>query len=236
MAHLFNAADYLVTRNLRQGRGGHSAVRGTDTLTYSQLDELCSDVAAAYRTAGVRRDDRVVMVMSDDVPMLSAILGAFRAGAVAVPVSTMFNGSELGKLLADSGARVLLCTPEYVDAVGEALVAAPDVDVVVLVGDAALSVPDGVALVSWEEFVASGQAAEPSLREAAGTDDDSWALWLYTSGTTGLPKAAMHRHANIRHVCETYGAQVLGIIPDDSTLSVAKMFFAYGIGNSVFFP
>jgi benzoate-CoA ligase family protein len=236
MADLFNAADYLVTRNLEQGRGGHDAVRGTQTLTYAQLDELCGDVAAAYRAAGLRRDDRVVMVMSDDVPMLSAILGAFRAGVVAVPVSTMFNGSELGKLLADSGARVLVCTPEFLEAVGEALVAAPDIGVVVLVGDAVLSAPDGVRLVSWEEFVASGQTAEPSLREAAGTDEDSWALWLYTSGTTGLPKAAMHRHANIRHVCETYGTQVLGIIPDDSTLSVAKMFFAYGIGNSVFFP
>lgn len=236
MAELFNAADYLVARNLENGRGSHDAVRGTRTLTYSQLDELCGDVAAAYRTAGLRRDDRVVMVMSDDVPMLSAILGAFRAGVVAVPLSTMFTGSELGKLLADSGARVVLSTPEFVDAVGEALVAAPDIELVVLVGDAALSVPDGVAHLSWEEFVASGQAAEPSLREVAGTDEDSWALWLYTSGTTGLPKAAMHRHANIRHVCETYGAQVLGIIPDDSTLSVAKMFFAYGIGNSVFFP
>lgn len=236
MVDLFNAAEYLVTRNLDHGRGDHVAVRGSSATTYAQLDKLCGDVAAAYRETGLRRDDRVMMVMSDDTPMLSAILGAFRAGVVAVPVSTMFTGNELGKLLADSGSRILLCTSEFVDAVGVALTEAPDVETVVLVGDAELPVPEGVVLVSWEDFVASGRSAEPSLRGVATTDDDSWALWLYTSGTTGLPKAAMHRHANIRHVCETYGTQVLGIIRDDSTLSVAKMFFAYGIGNSVFFP
>src|SRR5207245_267507 len=77
---------------------------------------------------------------------------------------------------------------------------------------------------------------------AAGPDDiypttaDSPAFWLYTSGTTGLPKGAMHRHGSIRVVCETYGAQVLGIRPDDRCLSAAKAFFAYGLGNSVLFP
>jgi benzoate-CoA ligase family protein len=86
---------------------------------------------------------------------------------------------------------------------------------------------------TWPDLLAAGQGGDTST---APTVDDSWALWLYTSGTTGSPKAAMHRHANIRHVCETYGAQVLGIGPDDITFSVAKMFFAYGIGNTVFFP
>jgi benzoate-CoA ligase family protein len=87
---------------------------------------------------------------------------------------------------------------------------------------------------TWAELTDDGQRA--GLRDVAPTGDDDWALWLYTSGTTGKPKAAMHRHANIRHVCETYAAQVLGITPDDVTFSVPKMFFAYGIGNTMFFP
>jgi benzoate-CoA ligase family protein len=232
MADRFNACEYLVSRNVAEGRGTHTAARGTTRLTYDELDALTGQVAAAYRQAGLRRDDRVMMVMSDDIPMLASILGAFRAGVVAVPVSTMLNGAELGKVLADSGARMLVCTQEFAEAVAAALPTAPDVERVVHVG-APPAVPEGVALSDWEQFLTSRDSADTAI---AATDEDTWALWLYTSGTTGLPKAAMHRHANIRHVCETYGHQVLGIVPDDSTLSVAKLFFAYGIGNSLFFP
>ena len=177
-----------------------------------------------------------MLMMSDGLPMLAAILGCFRAGAVAVPVSTMQTATELGTVLADSGARLVVCTPEFTEAVEGALPLAPEVERLVVAGDATLVVPDAVGQTSWEEFLASGRAAPDGRRAVADTDADAWALWLYTSGTTGLPKAAMHRHANIRHVCETYGQQVLGIRPDDVTFSVAKLFFAYGIGNSLFFP
>jgi benzoate-CoA ligase family protein len=178
----------------------------------------------------------VLMVMSDEIPMLTGILGSFHAGLVAVPVSTMLTGAELGRIVADSGARVVLATSDFVGPVSEAIAVSPDVEVGVLSGAGTLDVPDRVTTYTWAELVGLGLAADDALLGVAPTVDDSWALWLYTSGTTGLPKAAMHRHANIRHVCETYGARVLGITPDDRTFSVAKLFFAYGIGNSLFFP
>jgi benzoate-CoA ligase family protein len=230
----FNAATYLVGRHLAEGRGGRVAVTGSrESLTYAELDERVADVAAALRGLGLRRDDRVLLEMSDDVEMLTAVLGAFRAGLVAVPVSTMFTGVELGTILADSGARAVLATHEHVAAVSGALAMAPEVEHVVLHGEADLEVPAHATLHTWDAFVGAGSSTD---REPVATDPDSWCLWLYTSGTTGSPKAAMHRHANVRHVCETYGHQVLGIRPDDVTLSVAKLFFAYGIGNSLFFP
>lgn len=236
MAELFNAASYLVERRLRAGDAEKVAASGSRSVTYGELDGLTGDVAAGYRSLGLRREDRVLLVMSDDIEMLAAILGAFRSGIVAVPVSTMFNGAELGTILADSGARCVVCTHEFADVVAEALTVAPDVEHVVLNGPGGLPVPETVTPHTWADFHAAGVAAPEASRAVARTEDDSWALWLYTSGTTGTPKAAMHRHANIRHVCETYGDQVLGIRADDSTFSVAKMFFAYGIGNSVFFP
>ncbi|HET8561568.1 MAG TPA: benzoate-CoA ligase family protein [Marmoricola sp.] len=232
----FNAAHYLVGRHLQGSTADKVAVRAPGRqLTYTQLDDLTAEVTASYRALGLRADDRVMLVTTDDVPMLAGILGAFRAGVVAVPVSTMFNGDELGKVIADSGARVVLCSAEFADTVSEALRQAPAVEHVVLAGDAALRA-GAARLHSWDDFLAAGRPAGEAARAPAATDEDAWALWLYTSGTTGQPKAAMHRHANIRHVCETYGQQVLGITPDDSCLSIAKMFFAYGIGNTVFFP
>ncbi|WP_181764900.1 benzoate-CoA ligase family protein [Streptomyces albidus (ex Kaewkla and Franco 2022)] len=230
----FNAATYLVDRHLERGRGGHPAVRhaGGD-ITYAQLYDDVARVAGALRRLGMHRDERVMCCMSDTPELLTTILGAFRAGLVAVPVSTMLTGRELGSILADCGARVLVCTAEFADACAEAVRASPDVTHLVVVGDAEPAVPAGVLRLPWAEAL-DGVTADDG--EAAATGEDTPALWLYTSGTTGMPKAAMHRHANIRHVCETYGDQVLGIRPDDRCLSVAKLFFAYGIGNSAFFP
>src|SRR3978361_1263624 len=167
MAERFNAASYLVTRNVDEGRGAHPAVLGTRDVSYAELDALCADVAAAYRTAGLRRDDRVMIVMSDDIAMLAAVLGAFRAGVVAVPVSTMLTGQQLGTVLADSGARALVLTAEHAGVVAEALASAPDVEHVVLDGTADLQVPGPVALHSWDDFLDHGAAAPGQSRDPA---------------------------------------------------------------------
>jgi len=125
----FNAADYLVGRHVAGGDGGRTAVLASETLTYGELDERVTTVASGLRSLGLRRDDRVMMVMSDEIPMLTGILGSFRAGLVAVPVSTMLTGSELATIMADSGARVVLATPEFAGTVGQAVAACPEIGV-----------------------------------------------------------------------------------------------------------
>jgi benzoate-CoA ligase family protein len=236
----FNAAAYLVDRQVEAGAGSRVALRceGRDT-TYAELAGLTARVAAGLAALGVRREERVMMVMADTVELAAGILGTIRGGAVAVPVNTMLTAADLGPLLADSGARVLVASPEFVANAVAALPAGDAVTQLVVTGDprpAGLEVPAGVTVMGWDELLAQGDAATPGGAPVAATSPDASALWLYTSGTTGVPKAAMHRHANIRHVAETYGRQVLGIRPDDRALSVAKLFFAYGIGNSLFFP
>jgi benzoate-CoA ligase family protein len=231
----FNATAYLVDRRVEAGDGDRTALRcdGVD-LTYRQLRDLTARVAAALAALGMRREERVLFVMADTLDLAAGILGAMRAGMVAVPVNTMLTSADLGLLLADSRARVVVCSSEFADATATALARTDAVTHLVVTGDARPAVPAGVTLLPWDDALALG--ADAAAPEAVPAGDDAAALWLYTSGTTGVPKAAMHRHANIRHVCETYAARVLGIRPDDRCLSVAKLFFAYGIGNSLFFP
>ncbi|MGQ0837202.1 benzoate-CoA ligase family protein [Actinokineospora sp.] len=219
MSPPFNAADYLVDRQVRAGRGDRIAVvTPTTELTYAQLAFEIRLVAAGLHALGVRPEERVLMCMTDDVELFTAILATMYMGAIAVPVSTMLTAPELTRLLVDARGRVLLGSSAFADTVRAAAGAAPEVEHVVLTDD-------------WARL---RSAVEPAPEYP--TWADSPALWLYTSGTTGTPKAAMHRHVDIQVVAESYGGGVLGIGPDDRCLSVAKLFFAYGIGNSMFFP
>ncbi|HEX3647144.1 MAG TPA: benzoate-CoA ligase family protein [Pseudonocardiaceae bacterium] len=213
----FNASDYLVDRHVREGRGDRVAVLAGDrVLTYAELADEIHRVAAGLRSLGVRPEERILLCMADGVELLSAILGAMRIGAVPVPVSTMVTGTELGVLLADCRARVFCVSVEFAPAAAAALASAPEVAHVVVDGDVDLAAGPTVAVHGWAELRSAGAA------DLYPTWPDSPSLWLYTSGTTGRPKGAMHRHESIR--------------PEDRCLSVAKLFFAYGIGNSCFFP
>jgi benzoate-CoA ligase family protein len=228
----FNAADYLVDRQVREGAGERTAVVSANrTLNYAELSEEVHRVAAGFASLGMRPEERVMFCMADDIDLLTGILGAMYAGVVAVPVSTMLTGQELGKVLADSRARVLCASTEFTETAATALTIAGEVTDVLLDGEADFSVDGGQRVHRFGELRENGQAGEPY-----DTWEDSAALWLYTSGTTGLPKGAMHRHASIRHVSDLYGHGVLGVGQEDRCLSVAKLFFAYGIGNSAFFP
>ncbi|GLZ05173.1 benzoate--CoA ligase [Actinomadura sp. NBRC 104412] len=235
MTELFNAADYLVDRHVRAGDGDRAAVLSPGrALTYEQLSVEVRRVAAGLRALGVRPEERVLLCMVDDVEMFSALLAIMYLGAVAVPCSTMLTGPELGTLVADSRARVVLGSSAFGQAVRGALQHAPEVRHVVLTGDDISGLPSHVEGRTWQRFLEAGEGTD--VAHAYASWPESPALWLYTSGTTGKPKAAMHRHIDIKMVAELYGQQVLGIRPGDRCLSVAKLFFAYGIGNSMFFP
>jgi benzoate-CoA ligase family protein len=235
MTEPFNAANYLVDRHLTQGNGDRIAATGPDgSLTYAELAQQVATASAGWRAAGLRPEERVLLYASDGPDLLVALLSLLRCGAVPVPVSTLYRGTDLAVLLRDARARFLVAGAEHVEQAGVALAdRSADLHAVVTIGDTALDHPDGVRVLGWHRDVL-GSTAETG--PADHVTEDSPALWLYTSGTTGTPKAAMHRHGSIRFVAEAYGRDVLGIGRDDRCFSAAKLSFAYGLGNSCFLP
>ena len=219
MTERFNACEYLVDRHVASGGGFRLALTGVQgDLTYAELHDRVRRTATGLRRIGVQPEHRVMLFMADSPDLVIVLLAAMRIGAVPVPVSTMARADGLAGMLRDSRARYLAISAEFAD----------------IAAVAAASAPELVRVLSPADL-ANLAHSEPEA-EVYSTTEDSPAFWLYTSGTTGQPKGAMHRHGSIRVVCETYGTQVLGIGPDDRCLSAAKAFFAYGLGNSVLFP
>ena len=209
----FNASTYLLDRHIENGDGDRLALTGVrGELTYAELHDRVRRTAGGLRRAGLLPEQRLLMFMADSPEFVTVFLAALRIGAVPVPVSTMMRAGGLAALLADSRAGILAVTAEFSEL-------------------AAASAPESVRVLGL-----SSLAEGPPDDAIYPTSEDSPAFWLYTSGTTGKPKGAMHRHGSIRVVCETYGQQILGIRRDDRCLSAAKAFFAYGLGNSLLFP
>ena len=212
----FNSADWFVGRHVREGRGDRVAIVTDDgTLTYAELDVAVRRFASALKRAGVGRDERVALVLPDGPLFATAFWGTIAAGAVAVPVSTLLKAHDYRAIVSDCGARVVVADPQILPA---AELADLEVDV-------------------WPPDDARARLhAAPPLATYASTHRDGFAFFLYSSGTTGEPKGVVHLQHDMWICCETYGKHVLGILPEDRCFSVAKLFFAYGLGNAQYFP
>ncbi|MEO9191385.1 MAG: benzoate-CoA ligase family protein, partial [Acetobacteraceae bacterium] len=198
-------------------------------LTYGELRDGTERFAAALRGLGVGRERRIALVMLDTVDFPIAFWGALRAGIVPVPVNTLLTPEQTAYVLADCRADALVVSAPLLDALRPALPALAHVIVAATDG--------GMPVVQGREigFPALLEAAQPDATITAASPDEV-AFWLYSSGSTGQPKGVRHVHSSLRATADTYGAQVLGIRPDDLVFSAAKLFFAYGLGNAMTFP
>jgi benzoate-CoA ligase family protein len=249
MAESFNAGHWLLGRHAaatpdRVAVTAVAADGAATDLTYGELDELARRAAGALVAAGLRPEERLLLCMADSPELVALFLGGLYLGAVPVPVSTMVTAADLATLAADSRARLLAVSAEFI-AAAPAAAALPTVREVVVDGETEDLSPllgqdqprGGARVRTLRAFLAAAGPADLAAAAAAPpTLPDSPAFWLYTSGTTGTPKAAVHRHGALRSTAETYGAGVLGIAPDDTCYSAAKFFFAYGLGNTLTFP
>src|SRR5262249_24149973 len=235
MEQLFNACEYLLDRRLAAGGGQRIALTGpAGGVSYAEPHERGRPAAARLREVGRRAEGPGPLGvgggrgMADSPHFAVVYLAALRVGAIPVPVSTMLHADGIAELLRDSRARFLAVTHEFAAAAESA--AATATELAGVLTDSPLTASARPVHLLDE---LAGAAGDSLIYD---TSPDSPAFWLYNSGTTGKPKGAMHRHASIKVVCETYATRVLGIQPDDRCLSAAKAFFAYGLGNSLLFP
>jgi 4-hydroxybenzoate-CoA ligase len=223
----YNAVTYLLDRNIDEGRADKLAYTDTvSELTYGGLQRQSCRVANLLRRLGVRREERVAMIMLDTVDFPAVFLGAIRAGIVPVPLNTLLTSDQYAYVLADCRARVLFVSEALYPVVKAIVGRMGDLECVVVSGKNAF----GHKLLSEE------LKGESDTFATAATHPDEPAFWLYSSGSTGMPKGVRHLHANLAATAETYARQVLGIREDDVCLSAAKLFFAYGLGNALTFP
>jgi benzoate-CoA ligase len=212
----FNSAEWFVGRHVREGNGARVAIVSDEgTMTYAELDEAVRRFASALKRAGVGRDERVALVLPDGPLFAIAFWGAIAAGAVAVPISTLLKPHDYCAIALDCGARIVVSDPAVLEPRALA-----DLD----------------AELWTTDYARARIESSPPLAAYASTHRDGFAFFLYSSGTTGEPKGVVHLQHDMWICCETYGKHVLGIVPDDRCFSVAKLFFAYGLGNAQYFP
>ena len=232
----FNIAEHLIQRNT--SRPAKTAfIDDHGALSYGELAERIGRLAAALLGSGIRREERVLLLMHDCNEWPVAFLGALYAGIVPVAVNTLLTADDCAYMLANSRAQAVFVSGALLPGLQAALALAPhEVKTIIVVRPAhappAGAMPDTTA---FEAFLAAhGPLAAPASPASTGPDDPGF--WLYSSGSTGRPKGTVHTHANPYWTAELYGTPVLGLTEHDVCFSAAKLFFAYGLGNALTFP
>jgi benzoate-CoA ligase family protein len=227
----FNVATYFVDRHVREGRGASVAIEcGDERVTYAQLFERVNRFGSALvDQLGVRPEERVVLLLVDGPAFAYSFFGAIKIGAVPIPTNTLWTPADYHYVLNDSRARVLVVSQELLPQIERI----PRADLqflehIIVVGDTIAA----ESCVSFAQLIERGS----TRLEPAPTGRDDVAFWLYSSGSTGAPKGCVHLHHDMVVCAELFGKGVLGARDTDRFFSVARLFFAYGLGNALFIP
>jgi len=222
-----NAATILIDDHLAAGRAEKPAILSGDrTITYGQLHESVNRFGNTLRELGLRMEERVALLLPDSPEWVFVFFGTIKIGSVAIPLNTMLAAKDYEYLLNDSRARVLVVHAALLDRIVPIRDQLHYLKHLIVVGGQA---EDCLSFDSVMEQTSS--ALEP-----VDTSKDDMAFWLYSSGTTGFPKGAIHLHHDMIVAADLYALDTIRLRESDISFSVAKLFFAYGLGNGLYFP
>jgi benzoate-CoA ligase len=220
-------ASMLIDRNLERGLADKTAIIcGDEQVSYGELARRIKRFGNALLGLGMRREERVLLLLLDTPAFPVAFLGTLRIGAVPIPVNTLLPADEYRYMLDDSYARLVVVEAALLPTLRAALEGMREAPRLIVANGPA---EEGLALDDL--LAAAGDQLAP-----ANTHRDDMAFWLYSSGSTGRPKGAVHRHRDMLYTCETYARHVLQLGEHDITYSASKLFHAYGLGNNLSFP
>jgi len=226
----FNFAQHLIAGNA--GRGEKIAyIDDQGQLSYGELADRLRRLAAALLAAGLRREERVLLLMHDCNDWPVSFLGAMYAGIVPVAVNTLLTTEDYAFMLRHCRAQAALVSEALLPALQTALAKGPH-EVRKIIVSRPKQAPTGDGVVAFEDFI----GAQAALSAPAATGPDDVGFWLYSSGSTGRPKGTVHTQSAPYWTAQLYGTPVLGLTEQDVCFSAAKLFFAYGLGNALSFP
>jgi 4-hydroxybenzoate-CoA ligase len=232
----YNAVSDFIDANVERGLADKIAFTDPQrTLSYGELQAATCRFGRGLRTLGLRQESRIVLILLDTVDFPIAFWGAIRAGIIPVPLNTLLTPEQYAYMLEDSRVEAVLISAPLVKALEPILDGLTHLRCAVVVGaDAASPVPE-LGRLETHRFADVLAGGKPELWTAP-TVSDEVAFWLYSSGSTGAPKGAKHLHTSLMATARLYGQGILGFCAEDVVFSVAKLYFAYGLGNSMTFP
>ncbi|MGH9714870.1 MAG: benzoate-CoA ligase family protein [Candidatus Acidiferrales bacterium] len=229
---LLNIADEFITRPARAHPKKLAIVGIERRATYADLENEVNRAAQALRDYGCRPGDRTLLVLPDDVEFIASFFGAVKVGALPVPVNSAARAKDYEHYLADCGARFAIVDARSFDEFRPALAASSVEYTIITASKSRVTGSGRGATIAWEDWLPRNPSEVPTHPTAA----DDPAFILYTSGSGGAPRGAVHRQRDMLATSSAYAHGVLGLREDDITFSVSKLFFAYGLGAGMYFP
>jgi benzoate-CoA ligase len=231
-SEIFNIADEFISRPAREYPDKPAILGVEREATYAQLENEVNRVARALLDSGCKPGDRVLIALPDSIEFIACFFGAVKIGAIAVPVNSMARAADYRHYLSNSGARFAMVHASILPEFASGIVAGA-LELVVVFGHTVSRLQNPACRIvhSNRWLPVNGETAETSPTAATNA-----AFFLYTSGSGGPPKAAVHRHRDMLVTSRNFAQGVLALRADDRMFSVSKLYFAYGLGNGMYFP